>query len=712
MALTITWEGKGVIAYCDGLSDTGGGTWSEVGGGSIEYGQDAYLTGSGCIAGAYSNKTGRQQYALSSALDFDTGGNEEGQFLYIWIQTSTIYLHETITNGGLTVCFGTSAGADFRTFMIAAGDATNGWTGDWKCFVIDPTKPGTVSDSGSFDVGNINYIWVDLDITALAKGNNILIDMMSVGKGLRVTGTSTTPWSDIVSYCTDYSNRAWGCVQEREGIYYVYGTIWFGEDGVVAAAQSFTETAGPIIKFGTSEYYYSSAWVISHPSTYAGIVIEDDSSYTTTFDDGVLVGTDGGRDGSTFIGHDDLSVAIDLYGGSNASSLTRLYGTQFSNISGGINMGDDAQHLFYGGSVTRCGTFDPVGAPIIRNVDFINCQPSQGALKWNSSINVQKCNFIANADTGAAGIDIWTAGTYGFTDLYFSGNLYDLFIVSSLATLVDSYAPTEDGDVDVYSGSITRVAQQFTATAGQLTHASFSIRKQGSPTGNVYIKLYANSGGAPTGTALATSKAYDIADLTTSFDMAEFEFIDEYTLVAATDYHISVEYTGGDSSNRLEVEYLTAGSGSETCNTYVSSWSSQTYDCRFFVNRDGYVKINATDSNPSTYTMQIQPKGSVNIVNSVNLTITVKDEAGVVIQNAQTSIYTDDASRTELMNEDTSALGIAQASYNYVGDQDIEVRVRKASGGTNYVNFSTLGKIESGGYTLSVILKEDPNNAT
>ena len=77
MALTIAWEGKGVIANCDGLSDSAGGTWSEVGGGSIEYAGDAYLTGSGCIAGAYSNKTGRQQYALSSALDFDTAGNED-----------------------------------------------------------------------------------------------------------------------------------------------------------------------------------------------------------------------------------------------------------------------------------------------------------------------------------------------------------------------------------------------------------------------------------------------------------------------------------------------------------------------------------------------------------------------------------------------------------------------------------------------------------
>lgn len=712
MALTISIEGKGVIASGLYASET----WSKTGLISTPGDEtDIVLQGSNAVSCLSSNKAGWMYFDIGAGNELDftpTTGTEEGQSVYIWVNVTTLGTLDNLATPGLAVQIGSSTtAADYWT--VAGSDGIgNGYTGGWICFVVDPTTTRSGYIGAGLTISSARYFGIYISTNGSAKSDNLIIDQIAVGKGLRVTGTSTTPWADIVAYCNDFTNRAWGMVQEREGIYYVYGTIWFGDDGGVSAAQSFVETSRPIIKFGTREYYYSSAWAISHSSSYAGIVIEDDSGYTTTFDDGVLVGTDGGRDGSTFIGHDDLSVSMDLYGGSNAGSLTRLYGTQFNNLAGGINMGNDAQHLFYGGSVTRCGTFDPVGAPIIRNVDFINCQPSQGALKWNSSINVQKCNFIANADTGAAGIDIWAAGTYGFTDLYFSGNLYDLYIVSSLATLVDSYAPTEDGDVDVYSGSITRVAQQFTATAGQLTHASFSIRKQGSPTGNVYIKLYANSGGAPTGTALATSKAYDIADLTTSFAMAEFEFIDEYTLVAATDYHISVEYTGGDSSNRLEVEYLTAGSGSETCNTYVSSWSSQTYDCRFFVNRDGYVKINATDSNPSTYTMQIQPKGSVNIVNSVNLTITVKDEAGVVIQNAQTSVYTDDANRTELMNEDTSALGIAQASYNYVGDQDIEVRVRKASGGTNYVNFSTLGKIESGGYTLSVILKEDPNNAT
>ncbi|MGW8177728.1 MAG: hypothetical protein ACWGQW_02870, partial [bacterium] len=269
MALTIAWEGVGVVAYCDALSDTAGGTWSEVGGGTIEATTDAFLTGSSCIGGGYSNKSGLQQYQLPSTLNFGAGGSQQGQFIYIWIQTSTIYLHESIANEGMKFRVATDT-SNYREYIIAAGDNTNGWTGDWKCFVIDPTKPGSVNDTGTYNSSSIAYIGVWLDITALAKGNNILIDMVAVGKGLRVTGTSTTPWQDIADYCTDYANRAWGVVQQREGIIYVYGKIWFGASSQAAAA-SFVETASPVVKFGLSEYYYSGGWVLSHPDDYSGI---------------------------------------------------------------------------------------------------------------------------------------------------------------------------------------------------------------------------------------------------------------------------------------------------------------------------------------------------------------------------------------------------------------------------------------------------------
>ena len=712
MALTISIEGTGVLSNAESLTGWGvSGTGSSAG-----LNTETYLQGSNSISSKVSgSKYSWIYYDVGSGneKDFSTSGTEEDEFLYVWFNCSTIGGLQSKAAIGLSVRMGTDL-SNFREWTLGGyDDLGNGYTGGWQCAIVNPVTTGT-RDNGTYNTASVRYFGVFFEVTGSSVTDNCFVDTIALGKGLRITGTETTAlqgWQEVADYCEDYSNRAWGMVQTLGQLKYLYGNMYIG-DSSQTAVTDFTGS-NEYLLFGDYEYWSGSAWVSALSDGFHGITIEDASSYTTTFEDGIKVGTDNGRSGSLFKGAADVDSTFDLYGGNAAGSITYLYGSKLLGINGSIDWGNDSDHECFGVTFERCDTLDPVGAVKIRNCSFVNCISGTGALKWNSSIDIQDCVFLANADSGSAGIDHWAAGTFTYTNLFFSGNGWDLYIPGSLATLVDEYNPTEDGDVDLYSGSITRVAQKFTGTAGQLTHASFSIRKQGSPTGNFYCKLYADSGGSP-GSLLATSKAMDITNVTTSFTVvnAEVEFYDEYTLVASTEYHISIEYDGGDSSNRLEVEYLTAGSGSESCHTYVSSWSSQTYDCRFFVNKDGYIKINATNSNPSTYRMQLQPMGAVNIVNSVNLTITVKDESGTVIQNAQTSIYTDDSNRTELMNEDTNASGIAQESYNYTGDQAIEVRVRKASGGTNYVNFSARGTIESGGFTLLVTLKEDTINST
>lgn len=447
MALTISIEGLGVIANADGTNDSAGGSWAEDGAGTLSYTTDTYLVGSGCIAGAYSNKAGYQYYDIGSGNELDftpSTGSEAGQLLYIWISCPTLGLMDTIANKGLAIRLGTSLSA-YREYIIGGQNDANGWKGEWKCFVLDPTKAGSVSDTGSYSYASVRYFGVWVDAAALAKGDNIFIDQMAVGTGLRITGTSTTPWSDLVSYCTDYANRGWGMIQEREGIYYAYGKLYWG-DSTQGSASSFQETGAPIIQYGITEYWYSSAWTLSHPVDYAGMIIEDASSYTTTFDDGVIVGTDNGRSGSTIIGHPDLTgLSIDLYGGNNAGSLTRLYGTTFRGIVGGITWGNDSDHLFYGGTVSGCGQFDPVGAVKLRNVLFVGTVDSYtggstidgSALLWNSNIDIQKCNFIANThgtyDPHAIQVD--TATTINMINLVFNGNDYDVHFTAASGDL-------------------------------------------------------------------------------------------------------------------------------------------------------------------------------------------------------------------------------------------------------------------------------------
>ncbi len=639
-----------------------------------------------------------------------------GQLVYMWINCTTLGALNTLANGGLQIWLGSDDSAGgmvdyYSAWTFGGSDDFRGYTGGWKCIVIDPTLTPTDTGTNPVGLGGIRYFgfYIDTVATVFAAAN-MMVDTIAVGSGLRITGTDVTGWQEVSDYCNDFANRAWGMLQEKEGIYYIYGRLNVGDSGQ-GAVTSLTD-AGRVLRFGDFEYYNGSIWVTGIPNGNNGLTVEDAASFITTFQDGIIVGTNAGRSGSVFIGSEFTDTTFDLYGGLAAGSLTKLYGSILKGIDGGITWGDDGDHHCYSVSFEECAQFDPVGGPLIRNCLFIATVSIDAALLWNGSINIQNCSFIAN--TNGAGIEQPTHDTsIGYTDLIFSGNTYDI-VNTAEAVNVDEYDSSNQSSQFALNDTYSRCAQTFVGTAGQLTRARFFLQKVASPTGNAYAKLYATSGGAPTGAALATSEAFDVTILTGSYVNYGFEFKDEYTLAAATTYAISIEYTNGDAVNYVWVGVdNTSPTHSGSAYSYDSSWTVQpVWDICFRVNKEGYAKINATDSNPSTYEFDALYRGAVEIINSVNLTITVQDEAGDPIQDAQTAIYTDDAARTELMNEDTLSSGIATQPYNYIGDQDIEVRVRKASpGDTQYINFSTLGKIESGGYSLLVTLAEDPNNA-
>ena len=408
MALTYTIEGKGVIANCDALTnDTGGtgtGDWSEQGGGTMTLTTDVFLYSTNSIAGKYASKSGFQQFDIGAGneLDFTAGtGTEDGQFLYMWVNLAAFGVLDTLANKGLAIRLSSDSPgtSNYIDYTIAGSDGANGWTGGWKLFVIDPTKtPSAISGTQSTIIASIRTLGVWIDTAASVRAESLFIDQIAVGSGLRIAGTSTTGWADAVTYCTDYANRAWGMLQERDGIYYAFGKIYIG-DSAQAASMSF-EDSGRVIQFGTSQYYESAAWKSSFDIDGSGIVVEDASTFPTTFKDGVIVGTDQGRSGTTFIGNADQNISFDLYGGNEATSLTALYGTTIKSCDGLINSGNDANHEFYSVSFIDSSQFDPIGACVVRNCTFAETSDATSALLWNASIDVADCQFIANTTAG------------------------------------------------------------------------------------------------------------------------------------------------------------------------------------------------------------------------------------------------------------------------------------------------------------------------
>lgn len=134
----------------------------------------------------------------------------------------------------------------------------------------------------------------------------------------------------------------------------------------------------------------------------------------------------------------------------------------------------------------------------------------------------------------------------------------DLYEPASGVQLIDSYSETnKDTDWESYDGYREGLGQAITLASGaSITSVKFYLKKVGSPTGNVYAKLYASTGtvgtnATPTGAALATSDAVDVSGIGTSYALVEFTFSTPY-VASAGDICLVLTTDGiGDASDKL-----------------------------------------------------------------------------------------------------------------------------------------------------------------
>lgn len=500
MALTIAIEGLGKIA--DGeAADYGSWGITGSGGASITNDTEIYYQGAACVSSAISSaKNGWIWYNYGSALNFNT--TYAGQRVYIWFNCTTPGKMNTKATPGLAVRMGSSTTV-YRTWTIAGSDDLNGYTGGWKCVVVDPTLTGSIADAGSYSPTAVQYIGIYYNGSGAARSNNVFVDTIAVGKGIRVYGTSSTMWGDIVTYCAQtLATRAWGMVQQREGIYYVYGNLYIGGN---ASNDTVASSSGKVVKWGNSEYWNGSNWVTSMGNSFNGFTIDDHASHKTEYTDGVIVGTDGGRSGNVYISSSGINTTFDFYGGNKSDSLTYMYGSVLQGITGGLTWGNDADHRCYGVTFQGCTQFDPVGAPKIRNCVFSETASTTGALLWNESIDVTKTKFIAN--TTGAGVKMPSAAgsPYTYTDLTFLGNTYDANNTSGSAIEIQKSGTSDPTTYDT-GGSVI----SFTAST---TFNIYLVDSEGAAiTANCEVTVVNNS----TGTVLHHED--DITDGLTTYN--------------------------------------------------------------------------------------------------------------------------------------------------------------------------------------------------
>lgn len=149
-----------------------------------------------------------------------------------------------------------------------------------------------------------------------------------------------------------------------------------------------------------------------------------------------------------------------------------------------------------------------------------------------------------------------------------------------MASLVDTYNESNaNGGTRLDSADFTKLGQSFTAYNAYLDSCKFYLSKTGSPTGNITANLYAHSGAfgsssVPTGAALATSTAVSAATVSDGFALVTFTFDGTY-LFTSVNYVITIEYSGGDASNRINVGTdTTSPTHSGNYSQYSGSWSA------------------------------------------------------------------------------------------------------------------------------------------
>lgn len=254
--------------------------------------------------------------------------------------------------------------------------------------------------------------------------------------------------------------------------------------------------------------------------------------------------------------------------------------------------------------------------------------------------------FVQGGNDTGHGIEITAAGTYSFT-----GNTFD----ADFGPNVFGFHTTND--VNATTDVVTEVSH------GYATGDAIEYRKQG---GSAAIGLtdattyYVRAVSADT-IAFYTSQANAIADTS----------------------RIALTSTGTDTH-------------------YINSLKAAIYN-----NSAGAVTLNITDGD--TPTIRNGAGATTTINNAVTLTVTVKDSLGAAIQNARVAIFTDDTGEVELMNELTTALGVATESYGYSSDISVFIRVRCASGSPAYQDVETSGLITSDGLNAQITMQVDTN---
>jgi hypothetical protein len=689
MALTITIEGTGVINNAEDTTN-----WGVLGAGGVSISTNAETKIQGSFSVASKIAAGKYGWiyynygAAVGSLDF-TGANA-GEHVYIWFNTTTPGFIDSYANYGLCVRMGTDT-SNYRSWIITSSDARgNGYIGGWACAVIDPTKTGSGTDTGTYSASTVNLIGIFYYGNGSSVAQNVFVDTIAVGKGLRIIDTDATGWQEVSDYCNATpTTRVWGMFQEKLGIYFVYGTMYIGDAGQIAVTSMID--GGRVFRFGDWEYATAAGtYANAIGNGFNGIVVEDASGHATTYEE----------TGSFFLGSEDTDTTFNLYGGNEATSITTMDGITWQRILGGFTWGNDADHSATNCVWSNCVEVDLVGAVVVRGCSFKNYAGESASLLWRTTLDVRSCSFIDNnGGANSAAIRHTDGSTTTYYDLIFSNNDWDVYLNHASDNLTINKDGTSNPTTYRSSGtgSVTFI--------GTKTLAITVVDESNDPI--QYAQVYMQKSSPDVYTSHASNN--DEGDST--FEVQEAIGTDapsEGWLIVnppsgRQQHYMYASKSGSIFTLKTEITHACTGGGTSIL------LQDSVNDFTAMDIAEGIVVRNVTDGSWAEID---------EIVDASNITTTqLKGGINNIWTNGDTysfhtlatDHYGNSTATIPFIMGQTDVDGEITASHNYQGIKVVAIRVRmSSSSGIRYIPINTTGSI-TGNFSATIVLSVDTN---
>ena len=616
--------------------------------------------------------------------------NMTNSTIYAWFKFITSDYLDTWENGGVT-CRLLDASSNYSEWYLGGSDS---FGGDWErvCFSTS-TTPDAVSGTLSISaVTNIRFYFTGAIKSKLAE--NVLMDFVHYGAdgtGITVTGGSSGTPETLSDVEGDDDTANIGILFERNGIYLMNGAITFGDSGGTSDMY-FKDTSQVIAMISryrsfTTANRTSAETLLS--SSHFDITIEGNTTGTHSFVLGNASG-ESGYAGLTIICSGAIEPAITI-GNANVDTF-EIYGTNLIGL-GSLTLVDDASFKIYTVTLDDCKQFVPVGAPIIRNCNFINTSDADAALLWNESIDIEDCKFIANS-TGAA-IEMPSAvGTpYDYDNLKFSGNTYDVLNSSgspiSISKTNGSDPASSEGSAVTFTSAAVTVQATITDADGDEIEDAL-----------VYMQADAKSSGTAT-----TDTANKLVDTNATFetdgvaigDTAFNKTDGTSALVTAVDSETSLSL-GSDAFPDGDEDYRVGGPYPDNDTvTIVNSGTTATvtHTGHGMLNNDYvYITGGSLDANRGVF--------QITYINANSYSYTMGSTPGSSPTGTITSTFVG-------LYGLTSASGVTTTNRVYAGDQLLVGWARKSSSSPYYQDAPLRGTVDSsdGLYATGVLVSDE-----